>query len=143
MALITGARLKVYINSTMVGEVIDFQYQSRTEKRAIYGIDATEPFEFAPGRTVVKGAFSVLRPEGLGSLEGYGMISNFDEHPLERYVSIMVYDRKRDVPVFQCDRAVILGQSWKVASRGIMTGTFEFEGFKWINEAGYNYGWEA
>lgn len=143
MGLITGARLKVYINGRMVGEAIDFEYQSRTEKRPIYGIDSTEPFEFAPGRTVIRGRFSVLRPEGTGSLEGYGAISNFEDHPMEKYTSIMLYDRRLNAPVFQCDSAVILSQSWKVASRGIMTGSFEFEGFKWINEAGYRFGWNG
>jgi hypothetical protein len=141
--LVTGARLKLYINSRMIGEVTGFSFVSSAQKRAIYGIDATEPFEFVPGVTSVRGRVSILRPSGLGSLEGYGITNRFEDSAKEKYVSIMLFDRKNQFPVFQTERAVITNQSWDVRSRGVMSGTFEFEAFKWINEAGFLLGWSG
>jgi hypothetical protein len=141
--LVSGARVKLYINNRFIGEVVDFSYSAVAQKRPIYGIDATEPFEFAPGITTVKGRITVLRPAGLGSLEGYGVVSDFEHAPLEKYVSIMLLDRQNQMPVFQSDRAVITGQNWSVRAKGLMTGSYEFEGFKWINEAGFMLNVEA
>jgi hypothetical protein len=140
MALLTGARTKLYINFKLIGEVTDFEWQSSTQKKPIYGIDATEPFEFVPGITRIRGTVALLRPAALGSLEGYGITTSFEEHPKEKYVNITLMDRKVPLPVFQCPRAVILSQSWRVPSRGVMTGTMEFEGFIWNNEVGFLLG---
>jgi hypothetical protein len=140
MALIAGARVKLYINFRLIGEVVDFEWNSSTQKRPIYGIDATEPFEFSPGLTKIRGAFSLLRPEASGSLEGYGITTSFEEHVSEKYVNILLVDRRVPLPLFQCERAVILNQSWKVASRGIMSGRVEFEGVTWNNEVGFILG---
>lgn len=139
--LVSGARLKLYINNRFIGEVTDFKYSVTTQKKAIYGIDATEPFELAPGITVVRGSISLLRPAGLGSLEGYGFKSSLPDAAKEKYASIMLFDRAAGLPVFQSDRAAIITQNWQVAARGIMTGTFEFEAFNYINEAGFVLGW--
>jgi hypothetical protein len=140
MSLVTGARSKLYINFRFIGEVTDFEWSSSTQKKPIYGIDATEPFEFSPGITKVRGAFSLLRPQAAGSLEGYGITTSFEEHTKEKYVNIVLMDRKVPLPLFQCERAVILSQSWRVPSRGIMTGSVEFEGFVWNNEVGFLLG---
>lgn len=135
--LVSGARVKLYINNRFIGEVVDFSYAASAQKRPVYGIDATEPFEFVPGITSVRGRVTVLRPAGLGSLEGYGVVSSFEDAAREKYVSIMLLDRQNQMPVFQSDRAVITSQNWQVRARGLMTGSYEFEGFKWINEAGF------
>lgn len=143
MSLVSGARVKVYINNRFIGEVTDFRYAVSTQKKAVYGIDATEPFEFAPGITVVRGSVSLLRPAGLGSLEGYGIKEAIQEAMLEKYCQIILFDRASSAPVFQTDRAVITNQSWQVATKGLMTGSFEFEAFNYINEAGFILGWQA
>lgn len=140
MSLVTGARAKLYINFRFVGEVTDFEWSSSTQKKPIYGIDATEPFEFVPGVTRVRGTVNLLRPAGSGSLEGYGITTSFEEHALEKYVNITLIDRKLPTPIFQCPRAVILSQSWRVPSRGVMAGSMEFEGFIWNNEVGFLLG---
>jgi hypothetical protein len=140
MSLVTGARAKLYINFRFVGEVTDFEWSSSTQKKPIYGIDATEPFEFVPGITRVRGTVNLLRPAGSGSLEGYGITTSFEEHALEKYVNITLIDRKLPTPIFQCPRAVILSQSWRVPSRGVMAGSMEFEGFIWNNEVGFLLG---
>lgn len=140
MSLVTGARAKLYINFRFIGEVTDFEWSSSTQKKPIYGIDATEPFEFSPGLTKVNGRFSLLRPSASGSLEGYGITTSFEEHAKEKYVNIILMDRRVPLPLFQCERAVILNQSWRVPSRGMMTGTVEFEGFVWNNEVGFLLG---
>lgn len=140
--LLSGARVKLYINNRMLGEVTSMSFVSSTEKRPAFGIDATEPFEFVPGVTSIRGTVSILRPAGLGSLEGYGFTESFEKTPIQKYVSIMLLDRKSNVPVFQCNRAVIHRQSWTVPSRGIMSGQFEFEGFDWMNETGFLLGWD-
>lgn len=140
MALVTGARAKLYINFRLIGEVVDFGWNSSTQKRPIYGIDATEPFEMSPGLTRIRGSFSLLRPAATGSLEGYGITTSFEEHVSEKYVNIILVDRRVPLPIFQCERAVILNQSWKVAARGIMSGQVEFEGVTWNNEVGFLLG---
>jgi hypothetical protein len=140
MSLVTGARSKLYINFRLIGEVTDFRYTSSTPRKPIYGIDATEPFEFVPTITAIKGSIALLRPAGSGSMEGYGITNSFEETAREKYVNIFLIDRKVPLPIFQCPRAVITGQSWNVPSRGMMTGTVEFEGFVWNNEVGFLLG---
>jgi hypothetical protein len=132
-----AAKLKVYINNKFVGEATGFTWQAEQRKKAIYAIDSTEPFEFAPSSTTVKGRISLLRPEGVASMEGYGITTSFRNHSNHKYVSIMLFDRKTFLPVFLADRAVIQSQNWSVESRGMMRGSIDFEAFDWKNEIGF------
>jgi hypothetical protein len=135
-----AAKLKVYINNKFVGETTGFSWESSARKKAIYAIDSTEPFEFAPSTTTIRGRISLLRPEGAGGLEGYGIATSFRNHSRHKYVSIMLFDRKSYLPVFMAERAVIQSQSWQVEARGILRGSIEFEAFDWKNEIGFLYG---
>jgi len=133
-SLVTGAGTQCYINGTLVGEVVSFDWNSNVNRRAIYGVDSAEPYELAAGATKVEGRITLLRRVGLGGLEGYGFASGFENAPRELYLTIELRSRQTRQPVFLCGNAVIKSQSWSVSAREIMKGQFTFEGIDWSNE---------
>lgn len=133
-SLVTGAGTKCYINGLLVGEVFSINYRSATNRRPIMGLDSGEPYELASTTTKVSGTIGLYRKTGLGGLEGYGIVSDFENAPRELYVSIRVVSRQTGEAIFECNNAAITDQSWSVAAREIMKGSFSFEGISWRNE---------
>jgi hypothetical protein len=132
--VIVGAGLKCSINGVSVGESTSFEFISETPKREIRGLDCPDPYEIAHTTTKVRGTIGLYRLSRRGGLEGYGIVSNFHNMHREKYVTITLVDRRTDQTVFQCIDAVITSQSWRASARGIMTGSFTFEGISWVNE---------
>ncbi|NDD85746.1 hypothetical protein EBZ38_15905 [bacterium] len=132
--LITGAKVVVYVNGSVFGYAINFRWTSSTPRRAIYGIDSGEPYELAPTTTRIVGSMSLYRTIDGGGLEGPGVVANLDNIPREKYFSIALMERSSGQVIFRAEQCSVVSQSWDIPSRGIVTGSFEFEALAWNNE---------
>ena len=132
--VISGASVFVYINGRPFGRIREFSFRSMTPRRAIYGIDSMSPYELAPSQTKITGSMSIYRTVGDGGAEGAGITASIEDLSRERYFSIMLIDRGTDMVLFQADSCSLNGQSWSVPSRGIITGSLEFEALTWNND---------
>jgi hypothetical protein len=78
---------------------------------------------------------SIYRTVGDGGAEGGGMTAPAEELPREKYFSVLLVDRgASDAVIFQADDCSLTSQAWSVPSRGIVTGSLEFEALTWSNE---------
>lgn len=134
-SFVVGAGVKCYINGNLMGEATGFSFSSDTPHRQVRGVDSAEPYELATTITNVRGKVTMIRLSGFGALEGRGITDNFKNLVLQKYNTIELIDRSTNLPIFHCDRAVVMSQSWNVSARGVCSGEFDFEGIEWNNEA--------
>lgn len=135
--IVVGAGLSVFVNGKIYGQVTSFKWDSSTPVKANYGIDSLMPYELANTATKVVGSMSLVRVHGDGGLEGRGVVAPLTHLELEKYFSVLVVDRLTGLDVFRADHCKVTAQSWQVAARGKMEGSFSFEGIQWTNEADY------
>lgn len=132
---LTGASVKLYINNRVFGIVTGFEWTTSDGHRAIMGLDQNTPFELAPGSQTVKGRVDCIRARQDGGLEGRGVAATDFDLLLEKYISILLVDRLTGAVIFRCDQAIVDNQNWRVENKGLMKGSFTFEGLQWSNEA--------
>lgn len=132
--VLTGAKVALYVNGKAYAKVTGFRWTSTTPKRAIYGVDSVDPFELAPTITKCVGTLSVVRLSGDGGAEGAGLTAPYDMLPNEKYCSIVLLEPHSDLILFEARQCSVIAQSWDAPSRGIMTGSIEFEALSWNNE---------
>lgn len=134
---LTGANLKLTINNVTIGFVTSFDYSIDYGKQDLRGIDVPFPQEIAPGSQTLRGSIQCLRLRASGALENFGVVANqaptvpgvVSDQIVEKYISLAISERDTGRVVFRCDKATVTSQRWQLASRGIVTGTFDFEGF--------------
>lgn len=132
--VVVGAHINCYINGQPYGRVIGFTFRSQTPRRALYGIDSMDPFELAVTQTKVGGTMRIVRTVGDGGAEGAGITANFDDLPREKYFTVQLVERGSDTVIFQAELCSVVSQVWDVPSKGIVTGTIDFEAISWNNE---------
>jgi hypothetical protein len=130
-----GADIKVYINSKLFRPVTGLSFTINTGRKAINGIDINTPFELAPGSTRITGSMEIVRARMSGGLEGQGVSAPQNVLLMEKYFSLALVDRMTDSVVLYIEECSVVDQNWHIPSRGIMTGSFTFEGIGWANEA--------
>ena len=131
---ISGAGLKLYINGIPFGICTSINWASNAGRKPLYGIDSVLPHELAPGAQAVTGSIACMRLHNDGGLEGRGIAVPDSKIMLEKYIDIMLVDRVTGKPVLKVDRAAVNNQSWSVSARGLLEGTFQWEGLDWENE---------
>jgi hypothetical protein len=132
---ITGSSVKVYINSRPFGVCTGFEYTVDYGRKSLGGLDFVSTFEIIPGSVKVSGKLECTRLGGYGGLEGTNIVASEDNLTLEKYISIVLVDRKSNAVIFKSLEALVINQSWSVTPRGVMKGTFSFEGLSWSNES--------
>lgn len=132
---LTGASLKLYINEKLFGLASSFTFQTTGNRRPIHGIDQPNAFELAPAANDVNGSITCMRIRLDGGLEGRGIAANDINIAAEKYISIMLVDRISDTVIFRVNQAAIDNQSWSIDARGIMKGSFSFQGITSINDS--------
>lgn len=133
--VITSAAVILYVNGKPFGQVAEFSFRSTTPRRALYGLDSVDPYELAPTQAKITANMKLYRTVGDGGAEGAGLTAGFEDLSRERYFSILLVDRgASDAVIFQADLCSLSGQSWSVPSRGIITGSIEFEALTWNND---------
>ncbi len=134
--LLGGAKVRLYINGLAFGRVTNFSWQSETPKKAIYGIDSTEPYELAVTTSRITGSISVLRSSGDGGAEGAGIAAPLHDLSKELYFSIALVEILTDTTIFEATRCSMTGQQWGAPAKGLMSGSISFEAIEWNNEIG-------
>lgn len=142
--VIPSAAVVLYVNGRQFGRVQAFSFRAATARRALYGIDSTDPYELAPTVGRISATMTVYRTVGDGGAEGAGMAATMEDLSKEKYFGVMLVDRgAQDSVIFQADHCSMTSQSWSIASRGIITGNLEFEALTWSNDVkplGINFG---
>ena len=133
--VISSAAVIVYVNGKPFGKVRDFNFKSLTPRRALYGIDSTDPYELAPTTGKITATLSLYRTVGDGGAEGGGMAASLEDLSKEKYFSVLLVDRgAQDSVIFQADFCSLSSQIWSIPARGIITGSLEFEALTWSND---------
>jgi hypothetical protein len=132
--LVTGAKVKLFINGKPYGRVTSFRWSSETPKRPITGIDSIQAFELAPTTSRCTGSVSVLKISADGGAEGAGMAAPLPDLSRERYFSLTLIEYNTDLVLFRASRCTLQTQSWDAPARGFVTGSFSFEAIEWDNE---------
>lgn len=133
--LISTAKLVCYINGTACGWVTSFRWDSATPRKPIMALDSSDPYELVVTTTKVGGTVGLVRPIGNGGLEGVGVVAQFHDLVREKYFTLTLVERSTDTVVFRSDYTVIQNQAWDAGEKGLLRGTFSFEGIFWTNEA--------
>jgi hypothetical protein len=132
---VTASTLKVYISGRLFGICTGFKHSVDYNKKGINSIDSIGPFEILPGVVNVKGEIECTRIGGYGGLEGAGVVASEDDLLLEKYISIVLVDRRSNSVIFKCQDASVTSQNWQVTGRSVLKGSFTFEGLSWNNES--------
>lgn len=132
--LVTGARVFLYLNGRKIGRATAFGWRSITPRKAIYGLDSSEPYELAPTTTKMQGTVSLLRSAGDGGVEGMGIAGQYEDLSREKYATILLLERKTGLVLFRADECSVTDQQWNVAAKAKLEGGFSFEGLTWNNE---------
>jgi len=133
-ALVTSAKVVLFVNGRPFGRVADFKWDSATPLREIRGIDSMEPFELAKTVSRVTGSMTIYRLSGDGGAEGAGLIAPVSELSREKYVSLVLVERNTNKVLFETPKAQISNQSWTVPTRGYVMGSLQFEAIGYSNE---------
>jgi hypothetical protein len=134
MALVHGARERLFINNRLYAEVVNISYRIETGTRGIRGVDEYEPTELVAGPVSIVIGMSVLRQVGTGGPEGQGVAAPLEYLSLSKYADILILDRATDLVIFHSPRAKLIGQDWSMAARQIMSGKLTFECIGYENE---------
>lgn len=133
--VIRGADLQVYINGQLFAVCTGIRWQSDSGRHAIHGIDQQEAFELAPGPVSIRGTIECVRLRQDGGLEGRGVVAPSRMAVLEKYFSLAVVDRSTDTVILAIEKTSAGAQNWGTQGRGILEGSFTFEGIGFTNEA--------
>lgn len=132
--VVTSAGVVLHLNGKPFGRVKSFQFGSDTPKKAIYGLDSSEPFELMPTVTKVTGKMSLYRTVGDAGAEGAAIATSYELLPREKYFSVQLVERASDTVIFEASYCSIIRQSWSAPEKGIVTGEIDFEAIDWSNE---------
>ena len=133
---LAGAHLKVFINGKLLGYVMNAPaWNVRSESGRLREIDNVLTKQFAPRLYEVAGTLQVLRGRSTGGLEGAGLVPTAEAMLRQKYLTIEIQDRITQDIVYRALQCTVQQQQWQINARGIVTGTFNFEGITFANEA--------
>lgn len=132
--IIRGLDCILYINGRIFGVATGINWEASTGAQKRHGIDRHTPFEVLPTQASIRGTVQCLRQHNTAGIEGAGVVPVEDELSGSRYFSLQLVDRQTDTVVLQVLEAACVSQQWSVQARGVMTGSFAFEGLSWSNE---------
>lgn len=133
--LVISADVQAYVNGQSVGRVESLGFDSVTERVEAFGIDVLPAQELMAGRVHVKVNMSVLRTTADGGAQGMGAVAQAADAASERYVSLMLRDRRTDTPILAADTCQMESESWRVVAKDLMRGSLTFKVIVWSNEA--------
>ena len=118
----------VYINGQVFGVASDASWQISTGRKAIFTIDSNVPAEQHATRSTVGGSLQIFRKHGDAGVEGVGVTPVQNQLSSERYFFLQILDATTDNILLEIPKAAIGNQSWQVAARGWLKGSFDFVG---------------
>lgn len=133
--IVGGGHSVVEINGRVEGRFSAFEWESDQGEDEIRGVDSNLPFELADGPVSLRGSLAMWRVMGDGGAEGAGLTQPTAELPRSRYFSMRLLDRLGGHVMFEADQCRVRRQRWRVAPKQLVSGTIEFSGIGWSNEA--------
>ncbi len=134
--ILVAARVLCYINGRLLGRVTAFSWNSMTAHKEARGVDDPTVQEFMPTTVGVSGSIQLLRLIGDGGAQGAGITVPQSLVSREKYFTIVLIERETDSTIFRATECVASSESWGVAAKGILSGSVNFTGRSWSNEAG-------
>lgn len=132
--VISGAHVECYVNGRLVGRVTSFQMNSSTPYKSARGIDVMHTLEKIVTTTDISFSLGLVRTMGDGGAQGAGITSAPEDISLMKYFTVLLKERRTDLPVFKADLCVCTAENWSVDAKGRMTGSVSCEGITWSNE---------
>jgi len=133
---LAGAHLKVYVNSKLLGIVTSIPAWNITTAWArLQEIDSVVTNQLAPRMYTCSGTIQVLRGRSTGGLEGAGLVPAAQSMLLQKYLTIEVQDIVTQDIVFRALQCQVTQQQWQINPKGLVMGTFSFEGITASNES--------
>lgn len=132
--VVTGASALCYINGTLIGRVSSFTMLSTTDFRSARGIDIPTVQEKIPTIFEVNFTIGLIRTMGDSGAQGTGMVVQPQDLSRVKYFTVLIIDRRTDLPLFKADYCVAKTEQWGLDARGRMIGTISCEGIVWSNE---------
>lgn len=133
---ISGLHVKCYINGALLGYVVAVpNWTILSEQREAREIDSNVPRELMPGMYRVSGTFSILRGMNTGGLEGAGIVTSAENMLWQKYLTIELVNRFNNDVIFRAVSCAVTRQSWSIAPKQIIQGTFDWVGTTFENEA--------
>jgi hypothetical protein len=123
----------VYVNGTLFG-VASARWSISTNRKAIWVIDSQLPVELAATRSLVSGNIDVFKQHNDAGLEGVGITPIQDQLSNERYFFLQIVDALSGTMLLQIPKCAVGNQSWSVEARGVLHGTFDFQGISYTSE---------
>ena len=133
--LIAGNHVKCYINGVLLGLVVSTQWTIGSEYRECREIDSNIPKELAPGQYSIRGTFGILRARSSGGLEGAGLVATAENMLRQKLIVIELVDLITEETIFRAEGCQIVGQSWGLSPKQLVSGQFQFTGTTFNNEA--------
>jgi hypothetical protein len=132
--VVRGLDCILYINGRVFGIATGIDWDASTGAQARYGIDQQTPFEILSTQASIRGTVECLRHHNTAGVEGAGIVPEEEALSRARYFFLQLVDRQTDTVILQVPKAALINQRWSVKARGVMTGSFTFEGLAWSNE---------
>src|SRR6266568_9420570 len=134
-SVVAAAHLRVFVNGRLLGWTTGFQPRVATPVRPAQGIDQPQTFELMPTTYRVMGSMDVLRGRLTGGLEGLGLVASGRDLLKQKYKTIEIVDRVTDTTFFKATGCVVTDQTIRIAPKGIVVISLQFEGLDATNEA--------
>lgn len=125
---LSGALVKIYINSKVYNEAQSVEYSIDYGETEIYGVDSPFPQEIAPTRTMVSGSIRGIRIRNSGGLQSYNARSSINDILRSQYISIRIQDRSSGEDILFIPNAKIVRQSLQTNIKSVSVLSFQFKG---------------
>lgn len=133
--LTVGAHCRVYINGQPFGRTISGEFFSETPRREVKVLDSFVTYEMIHQGPSTGGQLRVYRSHGDGGAQAAGIVAFAADLSIEKYFSILILDRFSDTTIYRADRCSLNREHWSLPTKGYVTGTLDFKGLDWSNEA--------
>lgn len=136
MALLTGARLFIYVDNRRIVTATGFSIENMGGYAEERQIDSDESVEFAPTSVGVGGIIRLVRDIGEGGAQGLGLMLPPPYFVRKKYSSMRIIERQTGLAMFDFEGEVIFDQEkWETVSKSLMMGSVSYKAVKYANEA--------
>jgi hypothetical protein len=133
---VAGAHLKCFVNGKLLGYVMAVPaWVVQSDWGELREIDSVLARQLSPRMYAVSGTIQILRGRSTGGAEGAGLVPSAEAMLRQKYLTIEIQDRISQDIVYRALRCQVINQQWQITVKGLVTGTLNFRGISFANEA--------
>jgi hypothetical protein len=132
--IVVAAKVLVYINNKLYGQVTSFSWNSSTPNKKIRTVDLQVPVELASTTSDITFNMGVLRTIGDGGIQGVGLVAPMPQLAKQKYFSILLLERTLKMPIFRADYCMVDDENWTLVAKEKMAGQVSCSAIIWTNE---------